>query len=375
MGLMSPDVIVVGAGAIGASIAYQLSKAGVKVMVFDRGPIAGEATGASGGIISARPGPDTPEPLGILFQESARLYPALAAELYERTGIDIGLRRSGLLRVAYSETEEHDLRAGRHWQIDHGAVMPWLDQRSAIDVEPALNPSIRAALHDPDVQQVIPRVFAQASARAAADLGATLREGVTVFQLLLERDRVVGVGLGSETIRADEVVVANGAWAGGWSQQLHAAIPVRPVRGQMASLQTVNTALRVIVMSQDGYALSKADGSTIVGTTVEDAGYDSRPTTVGVARLLMLAPRLAPRLADATFRTAWAGLRPATPDGRPMIGRLPDWRGVTLATGHFRDGILLAPITAELVTDLLLSRRPRTALDAFDPARFVVRAA
>ena len=124
MGLMSPDVIVVGAGAIGASIAYQLSKAGVKVMVFDRGPIAGEATGASGGIISARPGPDTPEPLGILFQESARLYPALAAELYERTGIDIGLRRSGLLRVAYSETEEHDREPGATGKSTMGQSCP-----------------------------------------------------------------------------------------------------------------------------------------------------------------------------------------------------------------------------------------------------------
>ena len=372
---MSPDVIVVGAGAIGASIAYQLSKAGMKVMVFDRGPIAGEATGASGGIISARPGPNTPAPLGILFKESARLYPALAADLHDRTGIDIGMRRSGLLRVAFAEMEEHDLRAERHWQIDQGADIPWLDQRSASDIEPALNPSIRAAIHDPDVQQVMPRVFAQASARAAADLGATLREGVTVSQLLVERDRIVGVGLGSEAVRADEVVIANGAWAAGWSQQLHASIPVRPVRGQMVSLQTMKTALRVIVTSQDGYALSKADGSTIVGTTVEDVGFDSRPTTAGVAQLLRLAPRLAPRLADASFSKAWAGLRPATPDGRPLIGRLPEWRGVSLATGHFRDGILLAPITAELVADLLLARRPRMSLDAFDPARFVVRAA
>jgi glycine oxidase len=108
---------------------------------------------------------------------------------------------------------------------------------------------------------------------------------------------------------------------------------------------------------------------------VEDAGYDARPTAAGIAGLLAMVPRIAPRLADATFASAWAGLRPGTSDGLPLLGRLPGWHGVTVAAGHFRDGILLAPITGELVADLLARRRPRLPLDAFDPARFLVRAA
>jgi glycine oxidase len=171
------------------------------------------------------------------------------------------------------------------------------------------------------------------------------------------------------------VVIANGAWAGSWATSLDAPIPIRPIRGQLVALQTAGTALHTVIDAGDGYAVTKPDGSTIVGTTVEDVGFHSRPTVAGIASLLNLAPQLAPRLADATVTAAWAGLRPGTADGLPLIGRLPHRRGVILAGGHFRNGILLAPVTGELVADLVAGQRPRIPLDAFDPGRFVVRAA
>jgi glycine oxidase len=217
--------------------------------------------------------------------------------------------------------------------------------------------------------------FAQALARAASDLGAVVREGSGVDRLLTEGDRVVGVAIGGERVHAGEVVIANGAWASSWSEALRTPIPVRPVRGQMVALRTIGTGLRHVVSSFQGYMITKADGATYVGTTVEEAGYDARPTAAGIAGLLSLAPRLVPRLGDATFTAAWAGLRPGTADGRPLIGRIPGWQGVMLATGHFRAGILLAPITGELVADLLVNRRPRLPVDDFDPGRFLVRAA
>jgi glycine oxidase len=212
-------------------------------------------------------------------------------------------------------------------------------------------------------------------ARAAADLGAIIREGAAIDRLLIEGDRIAGVAIADEPIHADQVVIANGSWAAGWSSTLELPIPIRPMRGQLLALRTAATPLRTVVAAGDRYALTKPDGSTIVGTTVEDVGFDSRPTAAGIASLLTLAPQLAPRLADATFVGAWAGLRPGTADGMPLIGRLPGWRGVILAGGHFRNGILLAPITGEVVTDLVARRRPRVSLEAFDPARFVVRAA
>jgi glycine oxidase len=372
---VGPDVIVVGAGAIGASIAYQLTKAGVKVTVFDRGQIGGGATGASAGMIQINPDRTTPAAVSALEAESARLFPAVVAELRERIGMDVGYRPSPLLHLALHEEEEPSLRAHRAWQADHGIAVSWLDRTAALDLEPSLNPDIRAALFYPNDYQLLPLAFARALVRAAVDLGATVREGATVDRLLTEGDRVVGVAIGGEHVRAGEVVIANGAWASTWSDTLRTPIPVRPVRGQMAALRTVGTGLRHVVSSIQGYLLTKADGTTYVGTTVEEAGYDARPTAAGIAGLLALASRLVPRLADATFTAAWAGLRPGTADGRPLIGRVPGWQGVTLAAGHFRDGILLAPITGELVADLLAGRRPRLPVDDFDPGRFLVRAA
>jgi glycine oxidase len=372
---VSPDVIVVGGGAIGTAIAYQLAKAGEKVMLFDRGRVGGQATGASAGMIQLNPDRTTPPAMSTLELESARLFPALAADLQARTGMDIGYRPAPLLHVALQEAEESSLRMHRAWQLDHGVSVAWLDGPAVLDLEPTLSPTIRAALFYPDDHQLLPLNFAQALARVAVDLGAVVREGAAIDQLLTEGDRVVGVSIGGETVQAGEVVIANGAWAASWSEVLHTPIPVRPVRGQMVALRTTGTGLRNVVSSADGYMLTKPDGSTYVGTTVEDVGYDARPTVGGIAGLLALVPRLAPRLADATVVRAWAGLRPATSDGLPLIGRIPGWHGVILAAGHFRDGILLAPVTGELVADLIARRRPRLALDAFDPGRFLVRAA
>ncbi len=372
---MSPDVIVIGAGAIGTSIAYPLAKAGVNVMVFDRGQVGGGATGASAGMIQINPDRTTPTALAALELESARLFPALATELLDRSGLDIGYRAAPLLHVALDAVDEPRLRAHRGWQVEHGVAVAWVDREAALDLESALNPEIRAALYYPNDHQVMPRALARALARTAVDLGAVLREGVAIDRLLTLGDRVVGVAIGDEVIHADEVVIANGAWAPAWSEILRTPIPVRPVRGQMVALRTAGTGLRNVVSSSEGYMLTKPDGSTYVGTTVEDAGYDARPTASGIAGLLAMVPRIAPKLAGATFGSAWAGLRPATSDGLPLLGRFPGWEGVSVAAGHFRSGILLAPITGEVMADLLARRRPRLSLEAFDPARFLVRAA
>src|SRR5438132_2512797 len=208
---MSPDVIVVGAGAIGTSIAYQLAKAGVKVMVFERGEVGGAATGASAGMIQINPDRTTPMALSTLELESARLFPALAEELLERSGMDIGYRAAPLLHLAFHEGEEPQLRAHRAWQVDHGVAVAWLDGAAALDLEPALNPDVRAALYYPENHQVMPRTLARALARTAVDLGAVLREGVGIDRLLTSGDRVVGVAIGGDAVRASEVVIANGA--------------------------------------------------------------------------------------------------------------------------------------------------------------------
>src|SRR5947207_3730377 len=174
--------------------AFLLAKAGLKVMVFERGRVGGEATGASAGMVQLNPHRGTPPAYAALSTESARLFSALAAELLERTGIDIGYRRAPLLHVTLDEAEEARLRGHRAWQLDHGMTVGWLDGAAALDLEPALNPAVRAALLYQDHYQVLPRALAQALARAATDLGAVVREGAGVDRLLTQGDRVIGVG-------------------------------------------------------------------------------------------------------------------------------------------------------------------------------------
>src|SRR2546430_17377110 len=207
---MGPDVIVVGAGAIGTSIAYQLAKAGVKVMIFERGQVGGGATGASAGMIQINPDRNTPSSLATLEAESARLFPALATELLDRTGMDIGFRPAPLLPLARQDEEGPRLRAPRAWQVDHGVAVAWVDRSAALDLEPMLNPDIRGTLYYPENRQLMPQDLARALARAAVDLGAGLREGAASDRLLTDGGRSHGGANGGEAVRARDVVVANG---------------------------------------------------------------------------------------------------------------------------------------------------------------------
>lgn len=364
-------MIVVGGGLIGAATAHRLALQGLRVTVFDASA-SGQATAASAGMIT--PGADAGGSLDQLSTASARLYPALCAELLERTGIDPGLRPSDLLLTASTEDEERELRRRRDRLSRAGVVNAWLDAGRLSDVEPALWTDLRGALHVPGQHQVDAPALLNALRRAATDLGVAFRDQA-VEHLMLQGERVVGVVSAGSSTQAEEIVVAAGAWSASFGAGLRRRLPVRPVRGQMVALRPQASTLRCICFGSRAYLLRKADGSIYVGATEEDAGFDARPTAAGVRDLLSAAIALAPALAQASFSRARAGLRPTTPDGLPLLGRMPGLDGIVIATGHFRDGVLLAPITAEVVADLVLGRRPRLSIEAFDPARFVLRAA
>jgi glycine oxidase len=369
---VAPDVIVVGGGVIGTAIAYRLALEGARVTVFDHSA-PGQASAASAGMIA--PGADAGlGPLDQLAAESARLYPALCAELLERTGIDAGLRQSDLLLTAWTEGEERELR-GRRDRLGRARVQAgWLDGESLRDLEPALAAGVRCGLHVPGQHQVDPPALLNGLRRAAADLGAILR-GEAVLGLERQGERVVGVRGATASLGAEEVVIAGGAWSGSFSADLRQPLPVRPVRGQMVALRPATSLLKTICFSSRAYLLRKAEGWIYVGATEEESGFDAGVTASGVRDLLAGAVALFPLLEHAAFSHARSGLRPATPDGLPLVGRVAGWSGITLATGHFREGVLLAPITAELVADLVRRRRPRLSIDALDPARFLPHAA
>ena len=366
----APEIIVAGGGAVGCGIAYYAAKAGAAVTLLERGPIAGESSGAAAGMLAPateKAGQDAFFALGL---RSLQMFPDVAAELREASGVDIELIPSGVLRVVYSGREEEELRAATAWQAGADMEIRWLSAEETYGLEPLLAPGVRCAIYSPQEQHVNPARLAHAFAKAAAVFGATLREGASVQELLHDGGEVHGVLLSTGERLSGQVVLAAGAWSAALMEPLGLRLPVRPVRGQMVALDAPRLVLRRIVWGEHAYVMQKADGSIWVGGTVEEAGFDQRVTVAGVSVMLQRAAELVPALADATFLRAWSGLRPGSGDNLPLIGPAPGRKGLTLATGHFRNGILLAPVTGRLLADLLLDGRLDPLLEPFSPARF-----
>ncbi len=369
--MASPDIVVVGGGIIGCSIAWHLARAGIRVAVVERGRVGGQASGAAAGMLAPISEADGPGPFLDLGLASLAVFPEVAGQLREETGIDVEYVPSGLLRVALDEAEAVALAARVAWQREAGLSVEWLDGAGARAVEPAVG-EVTAAVYYPQEHHVFSPRLVQAFAMAAARRGVRFLEGVEVTGFVTDGDRVLGVRVAGapdgETLAAGQVVIAAGAWTGLCAAWLGVALPVTPVRGQIIALQQLPPAPGRIVFSDRGYAVAKVDGTVVVGATEDRAGFDSRVTAAGVAYLAALGPRLAPTLEAACFRHAWAGLRPWSADDLPLIGPVPGWRGVAVAAGHYRNGILLSPVTGRLVADALTGAAPWPV--AFAPGRF-----
>ncbi len=384
----SPDVAVVGGGIIGCVVAYYLARAGARVAVLERDQIAAEASSAAAGMLAPLAEGAAPGPFLDLALASLSRFGALAAELREATGIDVELITAGLLRPALDDAEAADYQASLATQRALGLPLQWLNAAEARALEPLLAPDVRGALASPAEHQVNPARLTTALARAAAAHGATFHLGAVARGLLRDSDRVVGVRLADGDLPADHVVIAAGAWAASCGEWLGTPIPVTPIKGQMLAVSLPPGAqskadahppllggrggqLCRTLYARAGYLVPKADGTIYVGATVERAGYDRRVTAAGASALLDALKRLAPALADATLVRTWAGLRPGTPDHLPILGPVPGYRGVTLATGHYRNGILLAPITGELIAQAVLGQPTTLPLAPFSVERFV----
>jgi glycine oxidase len=366
----SADIIIVGGGAIGCSIAYYMAKAGAHVTLLERSSLAGESTAAAAGMlapITEKTGQDAFLTFGI---RSMEMFGALAAELEAAGGVDIELVRSGILRVVYSEDEEKELESFTAWQADMDLGVHWITAAEAYEMEPSLAPGMRRAMHSVKEQHVNPSRLAQSFAKAAVTFGATMREGANVETLEVIGNDVEGVTLSTGEQFRGHVVLAGGAWSSALAKQIGLELSVRPVRGQMVALSSTDVVLKRVLWGERAYAMQKADGSIWVGGTMEEVGFDRRITAAGVGQMLQCAAGLIPDLADATFLRAWVGLRPGSPDGMPILGAVPGWKGITLATGHFRNGILLAPITGQLIADLVLEQRLDPLMAPFSIARF-----
>ena len=331
-------IVVVGAGVIGCAVAERLSRDRHQVMVLERDRIAGQASGAAAGLLS--PDGDSIGKDVTLGDRSLALFPELVARI-ERSGVAVEYRVHESLRPALTAADER--------RLDRGAAR-WLDAGEALAKEPELNPTIRGAALLEEAQ-VTPARFVDALARTAVAQGAEVREGVPVGALAAIGDRVRGVQTAEGQLEADWVVLAAGPWSPSLTSPLGIALDVRPNRGQLVTLRPRGVGLRRAVTWRGSYLVPKPDGTVVAGSTEEEAGYDARPTAEGVAGLLQFATAAVPSLGLATVERVWAALRPATPDGAPIVGAVGPVSGLIVATGHNRAGILLAPVTAELVAE------------------------
>lgn len=359
-----PDVIVVGAGIVGTSTALFLAEAGASVLVLERESIGCGASGGSAGMVSPFAEVEGPPALETLAWEGLRLHETLAQRLLAETGIDVQLCALPVLRPAFDEAEAEELRTRTG-----GPGVRWLDGGEARALEPRLSPLALGALYAPDELQVDSYRLTLALAQAAERRGVTIRYA-EVLGLLREGPRVAGVRLRRGPIRADRVVLAAGPWTGPMQRWLGWPIPVVPLRGQIVRLQVPEPPLRCCLLRGGNYVLRKGDGATIAGTTQELVGFRPRTTRAGRAAILAAALRLAPSLGEAAVVGQTACLRPLSGDGLPLLGPVPGWEGLFVATGHGRRGILLGPVSGQVVAALALGRTPGIPIEAFAPARF-----
>jgi glycine oxidase len=367
------DVVIVGGGIIGGSIAFELAREKLRVAVLDRQELMHEASWAAAGMLS--PAPDSPAaiPLVPLGRTSLAIYPKFIAAIEEASEICTEYRTGGAFEVLCHGDAERELSTLVALHHGLGLACEPLRVEEAREMEPVLGRDTRAAAFLPDEASVDPRSLTTALLVAAGEAGAELRPGLEVVSLVKDKERCAGVNTaGGETFSAGHVVLAAGCWTSQLSEAAPYA-PTRPVRGQMVGLRHAGKPIRRVLRSERGYIVPRDQANPqklVAGSTLENAGYEKAVTSGGLEQILSAVNELAPSLADAEILETWSGLRPGTPDQLPILGPT-DMEGLMIATGHYRNGILLAPITAKLIMEWITERRVSLDCEDFSPLRFM----
>ena len=363
-----PDVIVLGGGIIGVALAEELGRHGKRVVLVERGTIGAEASSAAAGILAAQMDLSAPGPLFELCQAARRMYPRWVEHLERRSGLSVGYHVDGILYLAMTGREEHAMDRQIRWQLKQGLRVDRWSPKDVRRHEPAVDGRIKRGYHFPTEAQVDNVRLMQALALAARKAGVDIQEGTAVRRLLIRARTVHGVETDRGTIDASLVVNCLGSWADlGGSFPL--SLPVEPARGQMLAFQGPRRLIRHAIMSDRAYVVQRRDGRLLIGSTVERAGFEKALTLEGIHGILCGLRHVSNAVNQCTFLEAWAGFRPYTKDRLPILGTTPI-DGLYVATGHFRHGILLAPITATLMAELLLRGRASFDLAPFAPSRF-----
>ena len=371
----SHDVVVVGGGVVGTAVAYFAARNGVSCTLLERGTVGSGASDAASGVLSPSPGESDYAKLG---RRSLELFHELAPVLRDESGVDIELEECGELVLALDEGDVIALQGLRRQLVALGADARWIESDDLLQMEPAVNSAVVGAIYEPDVCRVNNQRISDALAGAAIRHGAVVRQGVEVTGILKDGGTVAGVATSDGPVYAGSVVLAAGAWTGLMDRWLYgddspsiAGRPmVKPVRGVNLNLQPRHGSINSVIHGSWGLLVPRNDGSVIAGATVEEVGFDSRVTVGDVHAILGLGSALLPSLGDADLNWALAGLRPGSADDVPVIGPLPEYGNVYVASGHFRNGILLCLATGEAIAGMLDGNQ-QDHLSSFSPSRFL----
>ena len=371
------DAAVIGGGVIGCAVAWRLAQAGMKVVVVERGDVGREASFAAGGMLVPLAEADEADDLFHLCVASRAMYADFARELNAASGIDVEYRTEGTLYLSLTDEDDEELERRWQWQHAAGLNVKRLNAGCAQKLEPQINSKLRWALKFPDDHQVNNRLLMVALHAAAKNAGVEFQTQSEATQLLIEssagRKQIVGVGASHGEIRSNKVVVAAGSWSSlldAKNETLLSAMNVAPVHGQMVAVTMPASPVNHIIYSCRAYVVPRLGGFVIAGSTSDKFGFEKRVTAGGAASIIERAKEILPGFGDCAITETWSGLRPRAADGLPVIGADPNVAGLVYATGHYRNGILLTPITAKAVSELILKGESSARLSAFTAERF-----
>ncbi len=363
------QVIVVGAGVIGCAVAHELARRGARVRVVDRRDVGQGATQASAGVLAPYITAHEGSALLDLGARSLSLYDEFVSRTVEDSGSTVQYVRRGTIELGFDEIQVSRLERAAGAYRGLGAIAECVDRKAALDLEPQLSGQVQAALVVAQHGFVGASDLTIALRRAAGAHGVTFMPATTVTRLS-SNGGGVQVETANEVLSSDVVILAAGSWSGQVGAESEGQIPLKPVRGQLLQLEWPTSPLKRVVWTDACYLVPWTDGSVLVGATVEDVGFDERATVAGVQELIEMTCGLVPNVRKAWLQKVRVGLRPGTPDNLPVVGPSERLPGLFYATGHFRNGVLLAPLTAQLAADFVLDGVRDSAFEIMSPSRF-----
>ncbi|MBX7173982.1 MAG: glycine oxidase ThiO [Pyrinomonadaceae bacterium] len=362
-------VLIIGGGVIGLSIARELKKKGISdITILERGAVGKEASFAAGGMLAPYSETNKFDDFFHFCEESLHLYPNFSEKLFEETGVDIELDKAGTLLLAFNEQDISEINHRYEWQKKAGLAVEKLSATDVHKLEPFVSPDVLAGLFFPNDWQVENRKLVEALHKFCELNEIKVIENTEISKLLTENGKVIGAESKTDKFFADKVILATGAWTSLIQTEVVSLPKVKPIRGQMIEFRTAKRLFSKVIYSTSGYLIPRQNGRILIGATSEDAGFDRNLTEIGTEILRSVALEIAPSLMNLEISEKWLGFRPFAADGLPILGEIAE--NLFIATAHYRNGILLAPITAEILAERVVNKTNSRYFETFSHKRF-----